>query len=60
MLIGFLIQSEADWKQWRQLIASLPGKAIIHVADREPSMASPGIERESAIDEVETLDDDSE
>ena len=33
-------------------------KAIIHVADKEPSAMAGASPRESAIDEVETFDDD--
>ncbi|KAF2419786.1 hypothetical protein EJ08DRAFT_621120 [Tothia fuscella] len=57
MLIGFLIKDEEDWKVWRKGIADVAGKAIVHVADREPYLASGhGTERPGAIDEVEVLD----
>lgn len=56
MLIGFLIRSEEDWKGWRKGITDVPGKAILHVADKEPLLSGHGAERASAIDEVETLD----
>lgn len=51
MLIGFLIRSEEDWRDWRRCVKHVQGKAIIHVADRNPMMGG-------AIDEVETLSDD--
>lgn len=60
MLIGFLIRDEADWKDWRGRVAETPGKAVLNVADREPSMHEAGFERESAIDEVEAFDDDED
>lgn len=60
MLIGFLIRSEDDWAEWRRCVKHVQGKAIIHVADHEPTLeGSAGSEgRQSAIDEVETLSDD--
>ena len=60
MVIGFLIRSEADWKEWRTRVSSVPGKPIINVSDFAPSLATPGGEREGAIDEVEVLDDDDD
>lgn len=58
MLIGFLIKSEEDWKDWRRCVKHVQGKAIIHVADHSPLMGGPTEGREGAIDEVETLSDD--
>ena len=58
MLIGFLIRSEEDWRDWRRCVKHVQGKAIIHVADRNPMLGSPPEGRESAIDEVELLSDD--
>ena len=60
MLIGFLIQNEADLHAWRKNVSDIPKgqKAIIHVADNEPSAMVGASPRESAIDEVETFDDD--
>jgi len=60
MLIGFLIRDEEDWKEWRESVANIPKgqKAIIHVADKEPSAVGGVSPRESAIDEVETFDDE--
>ncbi|KAK2757840.1 Cysteine protease atg4 [Arachnomyces sp. PD_36] len=60
MLIGFLIKDEDDWTAWKRNISTVPGKAIIHVSDREPPLYGTGQEREGALDEVEALDDDSE
>jgi cysteine protease ATG4 len=56
MLIGFLIRNEEDWRLWRKGITDVPGKAIVHVADKEPPLSGQGTERASAIDEVEVLD----
>ena len=57
MLIAFLIQSEDDWKSWRRGVQEVQGKAVIHVADRDPTLHGLGVERDGAIDEVETFDD---
>jgi cysteine protease ATG4 len=58
MLIGFLIQSEEDWVEWRKCVKHVPGKAIIHVSDQDPMLPGAAEARESAIDEVEILSDD--
>lgn len=57
MLIAFLIRDEDDWRHWRQGVQEVQGKAVIHVADREPALS---VERDGAIDEVETFDDDDD
>ncbi|KAJ9665966.1 Cysteine protease atg4 [Coniosporium apollinis] len=59
MLIAFLIRDEEDWKDWRQGIQEVQGKAIINVADHEPALHG-SIEREGAVNEVEALDDDED
>jgi len=56
MLLGFLIKDEADWQLWRKGVAAVPGKAIIHVHDKQNLHTSVVEERQGAIDEVETLD----
>lgn len=58
MLIGFLIQDEDDWIEWRRNVKHVQGKAVIHVADYDPVSRGGGGERNSAIDEVETISDD--
>lgn len=71
MLIAFLIRSEDDWREWRRALTepvspSLSassggaggGKAIVHVADQEPGLHGLGAERSSAVDDVETLDEE--
>jgi len=57
MLLAFLVQDEQDWEDLRRRLAAVQGKAIIHVADKEPISLSRS-ERPSAVDEVEILDDD--
>lgn len=58
MLIGFLIRSEDDWRDWRRCVKHVQGKSIIHVADHNPMLGGAAEGREGAIDEVETLSDD--
>ncbi|KAL9052320.1 MAG: hypothetical protein Q9162_005464 [Coniocarpon cinnabarinum] len=58
MLIAFLIRSEVDWYDWKQRISQTVGKPIVHVSDRDPSLHGSTSEREEAVDEVETFDDD--
>jgi len=60
MLIAFLIHDAEDWQLWRKSVAEVQGKPILHVADKEPQLHGPSHERQGAIDEVETLDDDDE
>ncbi|KAG0647382.1 Autophagy-related 4 [Hyphodiscus hymeniophilus] len=60
MLLAFLIRNENDWKDWRRAVQSVQGKAVVHVADKDPLLHGMGIEREGAIDEVETFDEDDE
>lgn len=60
MLIAFIIRSEEDWTNWRRTVSDLPGSKVIHVADRAPSLHTHGMERSSAMDDVETFDDDEE
>lgn len=60
MLLAFLIKDEEDWRDWRSAICVTSGKAVVHVADKEPSLHSQGRERDSAVDEVEVLDDEDE
>ncbi|MCJ1314283.1 Cysteine protease atg4 [Agyrium rufum] len=58
MLLAFLIRDEQDWKAWRRALSRIDGKAFIHVADCEPQASSHSLERPSAIEEVEAIDDD--
>jgi len=57
MLIGFLIRDEYDWINWKNSVKYVQGKAIITVSKTDPARGM-STERESAIDEVETLSDD--
>lgn len=58
MLIAFLIRDEEDWRKWRSAISQTSGKPVVHVADEEPSLHGQGAERPSAVDDVETFDDE--
>lgn len=58
MLIGFLIRDENDWHRWREGVQSVQGKLVIHVADKNPTLLGLGGERDAAIDEVESFDED--
>ena len=60
MLIAFLIRDESDWKNWRRAVQEVQGKAVIHVTDKDPALHGIGAEREGAIDEVETFDDEDD
>jgi len=60
MLIGFLIRSEEDWNKWREDVKSVPGKTVIHIADKNPALQGLGVERDGAIDEVESVDEDED
>jgi len=56
MLLAFLLTSEDDYEDWKQGVRSVQGKSVVHVQDKEP--APRGQEREGAIDEVESWDED--
>ncbi|KAF2845998.1 autophagy-related protein-like protein 4 [Plenodomus tracheiphilus IPT5] len=58
MLLAFLVTSQDDYENWKEGIRSVQGKCVVHVQDREP--APRGQEREGAIDEVESWDEDGE
>ncbi|KAH8819594.1 putative cysteine protease atg4 [Xylogone sp. PMI_703] len=58
MLIAFLIRDENDWQDWKSAIKQVPGKAVIHIADEDPALYGHSHEREGAIDEVESFDED--
>ena len=60
MLIAFLIKDEEDWSSWRRAIGTPLGKPVVHVADEEPSLHGHGAVRKSAVDDVETLDDEED
>ena len=56
MLLAFLVTSEDDYEKWKEGVQSVQGKCVVHVQDREP--APRGQEREGAVDEVESWDED--
>lgn len=60
MLIGFLIRDIEDWHQWRRSVTEVEGKPVVHIADKEPVMESRDADRQSAIYDVEILDDEDE
>lgn len=60
MLLSFLVRDRDEWKSWREAVAALPGKAIIHISDNEPTTSMEGSGRKEAIDEVEAFTDDDE
>ncbi|MCJ1469266.1 Cysteine protease atg4 [Pseudocyphellaria aurata] len=60
MLIGFLITDDADWKRWRKEVGDVQGKNVVHVADAGPLQSNERGERQSAVDDVETFDDEDE
>ncbi|KAM0322381.1 hypothetical protein ACHAQA_009448, partial [Verticillium albo-atrum] len=60
MLIGFVIQDEDDWEDWKRNVKHVQGKAVIHVADHDPISHGAAGGRAGAIDEVELLSDDDE
>lgn len=58
MLIGFLIRDEKDWETWSDEITRFPGKGIVHIADNDPAQQSLSHDRDGAIDDVESFDED--
>lgn len=60
MLIGFLIRDKQDWHDWRRSVTGVQGKPVVHVTDREPVMENRDADRQSAVYDVETLDDEDE
>lgn len=60
MLMSFLIRDEADWEDWKRRLNEVPGKKIVNVYAKEPPVPGVTHERESAVDEVETFDDEDD
>jgi len=56
MLLAFLVKSEEDYQSWKDGVQSVQGKSVVHVQDNEP--APRGQEREGAVDEVESWDEE--
>ena len=62
MLIGFLIRDEQDWEDWKKRVREDigdGGKPIVRVYEGVPPGGGAAKEREGAVDEVETFDDES-
>jgi cysteine protease ATG4 len=55
MLIAFLVKDEDDFNRWKTNVVEVQGKPIIHLNKTKPSPR--GVEREGAIDEVESFDE---
>jgi cysteine protease ATG4 len=55
MLIAFLVKDEADFDHWKEHVVSVQGKSIVHISKSEPPPR--GVEREGAVDEVESFDE---
>ena len=60
MLLAFFIKDEGNWRSWRSAVSQTSGKPVVHVADEEPSLHKQGTQRSSAIDDVETFDDEED
>ncbi|KAI1006353.1 putative cysteine protease [Podosphaera aphanis] len=60
MLIAFLIRNDNDWREWQNDIREIQSKAIIHITDKNPHLENHCGERNGAIEEVETFDDDDD
>ena len=60
MLLAFLIKDEDDWSSWRQSLERSSSKPVVHIADSEPPFHGSGDERQSAVDEVETIDEEED
>lgn len=58
MLIAFLIRDAADWRNWREALSNAPGKPVVRVSDTEPLSHNNAVERQGAVDEVESFDED--
>ncbi|KAI9373205.1 hypothetical protein BJX61DRAFT_552364 [Aspergillus egyptiacus] len=55
MLIGFLINDEEDWKDWKARVAHLQGKHVINIIENSDNALWQG--RKEALDEVEAFDE---
>lgn len=56
MLLAFLITSKDDYENWKEGVQSVQGKSVVHVQERE--LCPRGQEREGAVDEVESWDEE--
>lgn len=55
MLIAFLVKDEQDFENWKEGVVSVQGKSIVHISKSQPPPR--GVEREAAVDEVESFDE---
>ena len=60
MLIAFLLKDEEDWRDWKRQMEMVSGKNVVHVAAARPSGQGHSAERDGAVDEVQTFDDDND
>lgn len=58
MLLAFLVKDEDDWICWRKAMQNTAGKPVVHIATTEPRLHDCNIERQNAVDDVETFDDE--
>ncbi|RKF75864.1 putative cysteine protease atg4 [Golovinomyces cichoracearum] len=58
MLLAFLIRDEKEWRDWSHKIKEEKGKAVVRFIDKDPTICCHDTERDEAIDEVETFDED--
>jgi cysteine protease ATG4 len=58
MLIAFLVRDEADFNNWKENVVAVQGKSIVHISASKPPPR--GVEREGAVDEVESFDEQEE
>lgn len=58
MLIGFLIRDEHDWESWCTEIQNVPDKGIVHIVKKVSAHEGVSPERDEAIDEVESFDEE--
>ncbi|KAH7401541.1 putative cysteine protease ATG4 [Pyrenochaeta sp. MPI-SDFR-AT-0127] len=56
MLLAFLVTSQEDYNNWKEGVRNVQGKCVVHVQDKMPTPR--GEEREGAIDEVESWDEE--
>lgn len=57
MLIAFLFRNADEWDNWKRTVDATAVKVIFHIGTNATPAPGLGAERESALDEVETFDD---
>lgn len=58
MMFAFLIRDEKDWDNWRRGVLEVQGRPVLSVGDTEPNNSLSGVQREEAVDDVITEDED--